>query len=51
LHLELQGVARKVGAETHLYATSVDLAPGEINVLLGPTLSGKNFDASDRRLG
>jgi glycerol transport system ATP-binding protein len=41
VHLELQGVTRKVGAETHLYATSVSLAPGEINVLLGPTLSGK----------
>jgi glycerol transport system ATP-binding protein len=41
VQLELQGVTRKVGAETHLYATSVSLAPGEINVLLGPTLSGK----------
>jgi glycerol transport system ATP-binding protein len=39
--LELQGVTRKVGAETHLYSTSVSLAPGAINVLLGPTLSGK----------
>lgn len=41
MHLELQGVTRKVGAETHLYSTSVSLAPGAINVLLGPTLSGK----------
>jgi len=39
--LELQGVTRKVGAETHLYTSSVSLAPGAINVLLGPTLSGK----------
>jgi glycerol transport system ATP-binding protein len=38
--LELQGVACKVGAETHLYAKSVSSASGEINVLLGPTLSG-----------
>lgn len=41
MHLELQGVTRKVGAETHLYTSSVSLAPGAINVLLGPTLSGK----------
>jgi len=41
VHLELQGVTRKVGAETHLYSTSVSLATGAINVLLGPTLSGK----------
>jgi len=41
VHLELQGVTRKVGAETHLYTSSVSLAPGAINVLLGPTLSGK----------
>jgi glycerol transport system ATP-binding protein len=39
--LELQGATRKVGAETHLYTSSVSLAPGAINVLLGPTLSGK----------
>jgi len=41
VHLELQGVTRKVGAETHLYTSSVSLAPGAINVLLGPKLSGK----------
>jgi len=39
--LELQGVTRKVGAETHLYPTSVTLKSGAINVLLGATLAGK----------
>ena len=41
MRLELQGVSAKVGADTHLYPTSVALAPGAINVLLGPTLAGK----------
>ena len=41
MRLELQGVTRKVGADTHLYPTSVALEPGAINVLLGATLAGK----------
>ncbi len=41
MRLELQGVCARVGADTHLYPTSVALAPGAINVLLGPTLAGK----------
>ncbi len=41
MRLELQGVTRKVGADTHLYPTSVALMPGMINVLLGATLAGK----------
>lgn len=41
MRLELQGVTRKVGADTHLYSTSVALEPGAINVLLGATLAGK----------
>ncbi len=41
MRLELQGVTRKVGAETHLHPTSVALEPGAINVLLGATLAGK----------
>ncbi len=41
MRLELQGVTRKVGAETHLYPTSVTLMSGAINVLLGATLAGK----------
>ncbi len=41
MRLELQGVTRKVGADLHLYPTSVALMPGAINVLLGATLAGK----------
>ncbi len=41
MRLELQGVTRKVGADTHLYPTSVTLMSGAINVLLGATLAGK----------
>ncbi len=41
MRLELQGVTRTVGADTHLYPTSVALVPGAINVLLGATLAGK----------
>lgn len=41
MRLELQGVTRKVGADTHLYPTSVTLETGAINVLLGATLAGK----------
>ena len=41
MRLELQGVSVKVGADAHLYPTTVALAPGAINVLLGPTLAGK----------
>lgn len=41
MRLELQGVAQKVGADIHLYSTSVALMPGAINVLLGATLAGK----------
>lgn len=35
--LELDQVTAMVGAQTHLYPTSLRLAPGAINVLLGPT--------------
>ena len=41
MRLELQGVSVRVGADTHLYPTTAALAPGAINVLLGPTLAGK----------
>ncbi len=41
MRLELQGVTRKVGADIHLYPTSVTLKSGAINVLLGATLAGK----------
>src|SRR5262245_11894870 len=39
--LELRNVAKRVGAETHIYETSLVLEPGTFNILLGTTLSGK----------
>ena len=39
--LELQGVSRAVGGRMHIHPTSLTLAKGTMNVLLGPTLSGK----------
>lgn len=40
MRLELTGVSKKVGAETHLYDLSLTLESG-LNILLGPTLAGK----------
>lgn len=39
--LELKKVTKVVGGKTHIYATDLTLQPGTMNVLLGPTLSGK----------
>jgi glycerol transport system ATP-binding protein len=39
--LELRNIAKVSGAETHIYPTSLVLDRGTLNVLLGPTLSGK----------
>lgn len=39
--LELQGVSRLVGGRAHIHPTSLTLLNGTMNVLLGPTLSGK----------
>jgi glycerol transport system ATP-binding protein len=39
--IELRGVSLRVGAETHIYETHLALEPGEFNILLGTTLSGK----------
>ena len=39
--LELQGVSRTVGGRVHIHPTSLTLQKGTMNVLLGPTLSGK----------
>lgn len=39
--LELINVTKTVGAQTHIYPTSMKLERGSLNVLLGPTLSGK----------
>ncbi len=39
--LELRNVYKRVGAELHIRDVSLKLEPGSLNVLLGPTLSGK----------
>ncbi len=39
--LELKGVSKVVGAETHIHPTDLTLQKGTMNVLLGPTLAGK----------
>ncbi|MEA3536499.1 ABC transporter ATP-binding protein [Rhizobium sp. CC-YZS058] len=39
--LELKNIAKVVGADTHIHPTSLTLERGSLNVLLGPTLSGK----------
>ena len=39
--LELQNVSRVVGGKVHIHPTSLTLSKGTMNVLLGPTLSGK----------
>ena len=39
--LELKNITKRVGAEQHIYDTSLVLEPGSFNILLGTTLSGK----------
>lgn len=39
--IELRNVTFRVGAEHHIYETSLSLNPGGFNILLGTTLSGK----------
>lgn len=39
--LELRSVSKQVGRDKHLDRVSLSLEPGTVNVLLGPTLSGK----------
>ncbi len=39
--IELRNVTFRVGAETHIYETQLSLEPGQFNILLGTTLSGK----------
>ena len=41
MRLQLQDVAQRVGGREHLYPLSLEIAPGGITVLLGPTLAGK----------
>lgn len=39
--IELKNVSFRVGADTHIYEMNLALEPGEFNILLGTTLSGK----------
>lgn len=39
--LELRGVTKEVAGQTWIHPTDLSVAPGSMNVLLGPTLSGK----------
>jgi len=39
--LALKDVVRRVGADTHIHSTHLELRPGGFNTLLGTTLSGK----------
>ena len=39
--LKLEGVSKAVSGQTHIYPTYLILEKGTMNVLLGPTLSGK----------
>jgi len=41
MRIGLDQVTLRAGTATHIYPTSVDLAPDSLNILLGPTLSGK----------
>ncbi|MEO9469930.1 ABC transporter ATP-binding protein [Parasphingorhabdus sp.] len=41
MSLRLEGISKIVGAETHIYPTDIELQRGTMNVLLGPTSSGK----------
>ena len=41
MSLELKNVEKKVGLDTHIYPTNLKLEKNTINILLGPTLSGK----------
>lgn len=41
MSLSLSGVTRRVGREIHIHETDLELAPGAVTVLLGPTLAGK----------
>lgn len=41
MSLTLEQVSRQAGRETHIHPTRLTLEAGSLNVLLGPTLSGK----------
>jgi glycerol transport system ATP-binding protein len=39
--LLMTGVTRRVGRDIHIHETDLELVPGSVTVLLGPTLAGK----------
>jgi glycerol transport system ATP-binding protein len=41
MSLELKSVTKRVAGDVHIYETSLTLAEGSFNTLLGPTLAGK----------
>tara|TARA_Y100000766_G_C18820216_1_gene562598 strand:+ start:67 stop:1131 length:1065 start_codon:yes stop_codon:yes gene_type:complete len=41
MSLELKNIEKKIGLNTHIYSTNLKLEKNTINILLGPTLSGK----------
>ena len=41
MSLILEGVSKVINGQTHIYATDLELQSGTMNVLLGPTSSGK----------
>ncbi len=41
MSLELKNVEKNIGLDTHIYSTDLKLEKNTINILLGPTLSGK----------
>ncbi len=41
MSLKLEAVTKRVGPEIHLQDIDLDIAPGSLTVLLGPTLAGK----------
>ena len=44
--LELQAVSRVVKGQMHIHPTTLTLEKGTMNVLLGPTLSGKTLSCA-----
>jgi glycerol transport system ATP-binding protein len=41
MSLEFKSIVKRVGVETHIYSTDLQLTEGEFNILLGTTLAGK----------
>ncbi len=41
MSLQLKGVGKTIGADTHIFPTDLELEPGTFNTLLGTTLAGK----------